>query len=63
MAVLADSLVANMQELPKQRMPIEFVLDWLSRDASQRSKLPLVPKACPCFPASKEYADLQPGNR
>ena len=27
------------------------------------SELPRVAKACPCFPASKEYADLQPENR
>ena len=26
-------------------------------------ELPHVAKDCPCFPASKEYADLQPGNR
>ena len=26
-------------------------------------ELPHVVKACPCFPASKEYADLQPGAR
>ena len=55
-----EARIVGHCELPKQRMPIEFVLDWLSRDDSQRSKLPLVAKKCPCFPASKEYADLQP---
>lgn len=55
-----EARIVGHCELPKHRMPIELVLDWLSRDDSQRSQLPLVAKACPCFPASKEYANLQP---
>ena len=50
-------------ELPKQRVPIELVLDWPSRDGSRRSQLPHVAKDCPCYLPSKEYADLQPENR
>ena len=50
-------------ELPKQRVPIELVLNWPSRDGSRQSQLPHVAKRCPCFPASKFYADLQPENR
>ena len=50
-------------ELPEQRMPIELVLDWLSRDDSRRSQLPRVAKKCPCYLPSKEYAELQPENR
>ena len=50
-------------ELPKQRVPIELVLDWPSRDGSRRSQLPHVAKKCPCYLPSKEYADLQPEDR
>ena len=45
-------------ELPEQRMPIELVLDWLSRDGSQRSQLPTVAKKCPGYLPSKEYSQL-----
>ena len=57
-----EARIVGHCELPKQQLPIGFVLEWLSCDASRRSHLPLVAKACPCFPASKEYADLQPQN-
>ena len=55
-----NARIVGHSELPEQRMPIEQVLDWLSRDPSQRSQLPRVAKDCPCFPCSQEYADLQP---
>ena len=58
-----DARIVGHNQLPEQRMPIELVLDWLSRDGSRRSQLPHVAKDCPCFPASEEYASLQPENR
>ena len=65
-ALTADYPAAHILghcELPKQRVPIELVLDWPSRDGSRQSQLPRVAKKCPCFTASKEYAALQPENR
>jgi N-acetyl-anhydromuramyl-L-alanine amidase AmpD len=53
-----DAKIVGHCELPEQRMPIDVLLDWLSRDESQRSQLPRVKKACPCYLPSKEYADL-----
>lgn len=50
-------------ELPKQRVPIELVLDWLGGDGSRQSQLPRVAKKCPCYLPSKEYAELQPEAR
>ena len=58
-----DARILGHCELPKQRVPIELVLNWPSRDGSRRSQLPHVAKKCPCFPASIEYADLQPEGR
>ena len=58
-----EAHIIGHRELPKQQMPKELVLDWLSLDDSRRSQLPLVAKDCPCFPAFKEYADLQPKSR
>jgi len=58
-----DARIIGHCELPKQRVPIELVLNWPSRDGSRQSQLPHVAKRCPCFPASIEYASLQPENR
>ena len=58
-----DARIIGHCELPKQRVPIELVLNWPSRDSSRQSQLPHVAKRCPCFPASIEYASLQPENR
>ena len=58
-----DARIIGHCELPKQRVPIELVLNWPSRDGSRRSQLPHVAKRCPCFPASLEYANLQPEAR
>ena len=58
-----DAHILGHCELPKQRVPIEHILDWTSHDGSQQSQLPRVAKACPCFNASKEYAHLQPDAR
>ena len=58
-----DARIVGHCELPKQRVPIELVLNWPSRDGSRRSQLPHVAKRCPCFPASLEYANLQPEAR
>lgn len=58
-----DARIVGHCELPKQRVPIELVLNWPSRDGSRQSQLPRVAKDCPCFPASIEYAALQPGHR
>ena len=58
-----DARIIGHCELPKQRVPIELVLNWPSRDGSRQSQLPHVAKRCPCFPASIEYAALQPDAR
>lgn len=58
-----DARIIGHCELPKQRVPIELVLNWPSRDGSRQSQLPHVAKRCPCFPASIEYASLQPDAR
>ena len=58
-----DARIIGHCELPKQRVPIELVLNWPSRDDSRRSQLPHVAKRCPCFPASIEYTSLQPDAR
>ena len=58
-----DARIIGHCELPKQRVPIELVLNWPSRDGSRQSQLPHVAKRCPCFPASIEYASLQPEHR
>ena len=57
-----DARIMGHCELPEQRMPIEFIHDWLSRDGSQRSQLTHVAKNCPCFSASTYYSSLQPDN-
>ncbi|MBQ7687291.1 MAG: N-acetylmuramoyl-L-alanine amidase [Bacteroidaceae bacterium] len=53
---------------PEQKQALHSLLRELTRSYPEvhivgHSELPRVAKACPCFPASKEYADLQPGNR
>ena len=58
-----DARIIGHCELPKQRVPIELVLNWPSRDGSRQSQLPHVAKRCPCFPASIEYTSLQPEHR
>ena len=58
-----DARIIGHCELPKQRVPIELVLNWPSRDGSRRSQLPHVAKKCPCFLPSTEYAELQPDSR
>ena len=58
-----EAYILGHCELPKQRVPIEQVLNWPSRDGSRQSQQPHVAKACPCFIASKAYAELQPSNR
>ena len=58
-----DARIIGHCELPKQRVPIELVLNWPSRDGSRQSQLPHVAKRCPCFPASIEYTSLQPDAR
>ena len=44
-----DAEIVGHCELPEQRMPIELVRSWLSRDGSRPSQLEGVHKACPCF--------------
>ena len=51
-----DAEIVGHCELPEQRMPIELVRSWLSRDGSRPSHLEGVHKACPCFSCS-EYRD------
>ena len=47
-----DAEIVGHCELPEQRMPIELVRSWLSRDGSRPSQLEGVHKACPSFPVS-----------
>ena len=51
-----DAEIVGHCELPEQRMPIELVRSWLSRDGSRPSQLEGVHKACPCFSA-QPYRD------
>ena len=44
-----DAEIVGHCELPEQRMPIELVRSWLSRDGSRPSQLEGVHKDCPCF--------------
>jgi N-acetyl-anhydromuramyl-L-alanine amidase AmpD len=53
---------------PEQKQALHSLLRELTQSYPEahivgHSELPRVAKACPCFPASKEYADLQPENR
>ena len=53
---------------PEQKQALHSLLRELTQSYPEahivgHSELPRVAKTCPCFPASKEYADLQPENR
>ncbi len=51
-----DAVIVGHCELPEQRIPIELVRSWLSRDGSRPRQLEGVHKACPCF-SCQEYRD------
>ena len=55
-----DAHIIGHCELPKQRVPIDLILDALTHDDSPLRQLPRVAKACPCFLPSTYYATLQP---
>lgn len=50
--------IVGHRDMPKQRLPIELVQDWLSRDDIRQSQFSRVAKTCPLFDARTEYASL-----